>query len=125
MQTRILCNKGTVTMSVKIRLSRAGKKHEPFHRVVVMDSRQKRNGEVITTIGTIDAIKGVVVRFDLALYDAWIAKGAQPTDSAKKLYKQAKKESSSAVVEAGSVATAAPKAKKVVKKETTDESKDA
>jgi small subunit ribosomal protein S16 len=79
-------------MAVKIRLSRAGKKHEPFHRVVVMDSRQKRDGEVIATIGTIDALKGVVVRFNLDLYNTWIEKGAQPTDSARKLYKQAKKE---------------------------------
>ena len=78
-------------MSVKIRLSRAGKKHEPYHRIVVMDSRQKRNGAEIANIGTIDAVKGLVVRFDLALYDAWIQKGAQPTDSAKKLYKLAKR----------------------------------
>lgn len=103
-------------MSVKIRLSRAGKKHEPFHRVVVMDSRQKRNGQVIATIGTIDAIKGVVVRFDFNVYDAWIAKGAQPTDSAKKLYKQAKKGSS---VDSKAIMQEAPKAvvKKTEKKE--------
>lgn len=82
-------------MSVKIRLSRAGKKHEPFHRVVVMDSRQKRNGAEIANIGTVDALKGTVVRFDLTLYDAWIKKGAQPTDSAKKLYKLAKRTFSS------------------------------
>lgn len=109
-------------MSVKIRLSRAGKKHEPFHRVVVMDSRQKRDGEVINTIGTIDAIKGVVVRFDLGLYDAWVAKGAQVTDSAKKLYKQAKKESLAAVEVAPVVAA---KVKKAVKKEAAIEPKDA
>lgn len=105
-------------MSVKIRLSRAGKKHEPFHRVVVMDSRQKRDGEVIATIGTFDALNGVVVRFDLALYDAWIAKGAQVTDSAKKLYKQAKKESSKTSEETAAVA---PVAKKAAKKKAVQE----
>lgn len=100
-------------MAVKIRLSRAGKKHEPFHRVVVMDSRQKRNGEVIATIGTIDALKGIVVRFDLDLYNAWIEKGAQPTDSARKLYKQAKKEVS---VKPQESVVAEPKAKKIASK---------
>lgn len=123
MQTRIYCvYKGTVTMSVKIRLSRAGKKHEPFHRVVVMDSRKKRDGEVINTIGTIDAIKGAVVRFDLGLYDSWVSKGAQVTDSAKKLYRQAKKESLKAV-ESAPVAT--PVAKKATKKAVANESKNA
>ena len=100
-------------MSVKIRLSRAGKKHEPFHRVVVMDARQKRNGEFIATIGTVDAVKGAVIRFDINMYDAWIAKGAQPTDSARKLYKQAKKEVTVAAEEAP---VASPKAKKAAKK---------
>lgn len=109
-------------MSVKIRLSRAGKKHEPFHRVVVMDSRKKRDGEVINTIGTIDAIKGAVIRFDLGLYDSWVLKGAQVTDSAKKLYKQAKKESLTAVEDA---AVVAPSAKKATKKVVANESKDA
>lgn len=111
-------------MSVKIRLSRAGKKHEPFHRVVVMDSRQKRNGAVIATIGTVDAIKGAIVRFDFNLYDAWISKGAQPTDSARKLYKQAKKESLVVAEEVTPVASKA-KTKKTAKKETETVSQDA
>jgi small subunit ribosomal protein S16 len=106
-------------MSVKIRLSRAGKRHEPFHKVVVMDSRQKRNGEEIANIGTIDAIKGVVVRFNLELYDAWIKKGAQPTDSAKKLYKQAKK--AAGVVTEVAPVEQAPKAKRKTKKAATEE----
>ena len=78
-------------MSVKIRLSRIGKKHVPFYRVVAVDSRKKRDGAVLANIGTYDGLKSTVVRFDETLYGEWIAKGAQVTDSAEKIYKQFKK----------------------------------
>jgi len=78
-------------MAVKIRLSRAGKKHVPFHRVVVIDGRKKRDGEVLATIGTYDAIKGAIVQFNEGLYLDWLSKGAQPSDSAKKVFKQFKR----------------------------------
>ena len=38
-------------MAVKIRLKRFGKKHAPFYRVVVMDSRSRRDGRAIEEIG--------------------------------------------------------------------------
>lgn len=78
-------------MAVRIRLTRVGKKHAPFYRVVATDSRNKRDGAVLETIGTYDALKGNVVQFHEELYNAWILKGAQPTDSAKKVYKLFKK----------------------------------
>lgn len=78
-------------MSVRIRLTRIGKKHVPFYRLVAIDSRKKRDGAALETIGTYDAIKGAVVQFHEDLYNAWIAKGALPTDSAKKIYKIFKK----------------------------------
>lgn len=78
-------------MSVKIRLSRAGKKHVPYHRLVVVDSRKKRDGAIIANIGTYDALKSTVVQFDEQVYNQWILKGAQPSDSAKKIYNQFKK----------------------------------
>lgn len=78
-------------MPVAIRLSRIGTKHKPFFRVVAVDSRKKRDGECLENIGTYDAIKGELVRFDAERYDAWVQKGAQPSDTAKKLYRLAKK----------------------------------
>jgi len=78
-------------MAFKIRLSRIGKKHAPFYRVVAIDSQKKRDGESLDIIGTYDVLKGSIVRFDEKLYAEWIAKGAQPTDSAKKIYKLFKK----------------------------------
>lgn len=74
-------------MAVRIRLSRIGKKHAPFYRVVAIDSRSKRDGEFLDNIGTYDVLKSSVVRFDEDLYQSWIAKGALPSDSAKKIYR--------------------------------------
>jgi small subunit ribosomal protein S16 len=95
-------------MAVKIRLSRAGKKHVPFHRVVVVDSRKKRDGEVLDTIGTYDAIKGSIIKFNEELYLQWLGKGAQATDSAKKIFKQFKRTDATAT-------QVQPKAKKATK----------
>lgn len=78
-------------MAVHIRLARAGKKHVPFYRVVAIDSRRKRDGIALATIGTYDALKGTIVQFDETLYQDWISKGAQPTDSALKVYRLFKK----------------------------------
>jgi len=78
-------------MAVRIRLSRAGKKKVPFHRIVVVDGRDKRDGASLETLGTYDGLKTTLVNFDEDGYLAWIKKGAQPTDSAKKIYKLFKK----------------------------------
>ncbi len=78
-------------MSVKIRLSRIGKKQEPFYRVVAIDGRKKRDGAYLQDLGTFNAVKGTVVIFDEESYNNWISKGAQPTDSALKIYRQFKK----------------------------------
>ncbi len=78
-------------MAVKIRLSRAGKKKVPFHRIVVVDGREKRDGAFLDTLGTYDGLTTKVINFDEEGYLGWIQKGAQPTDSAKKLYRLFKK----------------------------------
>lgn len=78
-------------MPVKIRLSRIGRKHLPIFRLVVADALSKRDGAFLANIGTYDAVKGNVIRFDENLYNEWITKGAQPTDSAKKIFKLFKK----------------------------------
>lgn len=96
-------------MAVRIRLSRIGKKHAPFYRVVAIDSRSKRDGEFLDNIGTYDVLKSSVVCFNEDLYQAWIAKGALPTDSAKKIYRVHKRSQKSEE-------TPKPAPKKVVKK---------
>ncbi len=78
-------------MPVKIRLARIGKKHVPFYRLVAVDAREKRDGEYLANLGTYDAIKGGIIQFDEAGYHDWVAKGAIPTDAAKKLFKKYKK----------------------------------
>jgi small subunit ribosomal protein S16 len=90
-------------MSVKIRLSRIGKKHVPFYRVVAVDSRKKRDGSCLEAIGTFDATKSTVVCFNEAAYQTRLSQGAIATDAVKKIYTLFKK---------GSAAQPEPVAKK-------------
>jgi small subunit ribosomal protein S16 len=76
-------------MSLKIRLSRGGAKKRPFYRVVVADSRFPRDGRFIEKIGTFDPLKAKDAADRIVLdgekAQAWIAKGAQPTDRVARL----------------------------------------
>ncbi len=76
-------------MAVKIRLKRMGAKKAPFYRIVVADSRSPRDGRFIEEIGYYDPMKEPkVVKVDGDKAKAWIAKGAQPTDTVKELLKK-------------------------------------
>ncbi len=76
-------------MSLKIRLSRGGAKKRPFYRIVVADARMPRDGRFVERLGTFDPIKPkdaadrLVVDAEKA--QAWIGKGAQPTDRVARL----------------------------------------
>ena len=73
-------------MSVKIRLTRMGKKKQPSYRVVVMDSRRPRDGAYIEQIGTYDPRRQPsLIEIDNDKAVDWLRKGAQPTDRARKL----------------------------------------
>lgn len=73
---------------VKIRLRRMGAKKAPFYRVVVADSRYPRDGRFIEEIGYYAPTKEPsVVSIDKEKADKWLANGAQPTDTVKKLLK--------------------------------------
>lgn len=73
---------------VKIRLRRMGAKKAPFYRVVVADSRYPRDGRFIEEIGYYDPTKEPsVVSIGKEKADKWLANGAQPTDTVKKLLK--------------------------------------
>ncbi|MCX5922282.1 MAG: 30S ribosomal protein S16 [Candidatus Dependentiae bacterium] len=81
-------------MAVKIRLSRVGKKHAPFFRIIAIDARKKRDGACLENLGTYDVLKGVFVQFHDERIAHWVSKGAVMTDSVKKLqreYKQLEK----------------------------------
>ena len=77
-------------MAVKIRLRRMGAKKAPFYRVVVADSRYPRDGRFIEEIGYYDPTKTPsVIKIDTEKADKWIKNGAQPTETVKKLIKNA------------------------------------
>ena len=77
-------------MAVKIRLKRMGAKKAPFYRIVVADSRYPRDGRFIEEIGTYDPTREPsVINVDLEKANKWIATGAQPTDTVKKILKVA------------------------------------
>jgi small subunit ribosomal protein S16 len=83
-------------MAVKIRLSRVGKKHAPFHRLVAVDSRDRRDGEALEILGTYNPLRKQFDAMHIDKVDAWIQKGAQMTDSAKKLISAYRKDMPSA-----------------------------
>lgn len=75
-------------MSVKIRLARIGKKKAPFFRIVAVDSRKKRDGEYLENLGTYNPLTGELVQFHVERIQAWLDKGAIPSDTVVKLQKQ-------------------------------------
>ena len=99
-------------MAVKIRLARHGAKKAPFYRVVVADGRARRDGRFIEIIGRYNPRSNPsLVEVDLEKADAWIAKGAQPTEAAAKIIAIARGEKEVPVVETKVSKKAAEKAK--------------
>ncbi len=75
-------------MAVKIRLKRMGKIRAPFYRVVVMDSRTKRDGRAIEEIGKYHpTAEPSVIDIDSARAQHWLSTGAQPTEAVEALLK--------------------------------------
>lgn len=72
---------------VKIRLKRIGAKKRPFYRIVVQDSREPRNGKTIEEVGIYHPIEVAEkqISFDSDKIRSWLQKGAQPTDTVKRL----------------------------------------
>ena len=75
-------------MAVKIRLKRLGKIRAPYYRIVVADSRTKRDGRVIEEIGKYHPTEEpsfIEINSDRAQY--WLGVGAQPTEQVAALLK--------------------------------------
>lgn len=73
---------------VKIRLKRQGRKHRPFYRVVVTDIRNRRQGEPMEELGYYNPMTKEL-KLNKVLAEEWLAKGAQPSDTAKRLIDKA------------------------------------
>jgi len=69
-----------------IRLTRMGKKKQPFYRVVVTDSRKRRDGGWIESLGYYNPmVAEKTTKVDLERYNYWLSVGAKPSESVKKL----------------------------------------
>lgn len=73
-------------MSVKIRLQRHGSKKRPFYFIVVADARAPRDGKFIQKLGTYNPqTQPAMIQLDRQRALDWLNKGAQPTDTVRKL----------------------------------------
>ncbi len=76
-------------MAVKIRLKRLGKIRSPHYRIVVMDSRTKRDGRAIEEIGLYHPKNDPsVIRVNSERAQYWLSVGAQPTEAVVALLKR-------------------------------------
>jgi small subunit ribosomal protein S16 len=77
-------------MAVRIRLTRVGATKQPSYRVVVADSRSARDSRSIETIGHYNPrSEPVEVNIDEERARQWLAKGAQPSDTVARLFRNA------------------------------------
>lgn len=76
-------------MSVRIRLTRVGKKSKPSYRVVVADQNAKRDGRFIELLGHYNPrVKPSQLLLDRDRVTYWLSKGAQPSATVAKLIKR-------------------------------------
>ncbi len=78
---------------VVIRLSRGGAKKRPFYHIVIADKQRSRDGRYIKRVGYYNPLatgQAVRLSLDMAEVEAWISKGAQPSDRVKSLIKSHK-----------------------------------
>lgn len=73
-----------------MRLKRIGAKKKPFYRIIIADARAPRDGRFIDQVGTYNPLADPVeVKFDEEKAKDWLKKGVQPTDTVKRLLKNA------------------------------------
>ena len=75
-------------MAARIRLARVGSKKNPIYRVVVADSRSPRDGRFIEIVGRYNPqTDPSTIDLDEDKVRDWLSKGAQPSDSVRRLLK--------------------------------------
>ncbi|HVC63883.1 MAG TPA: 30S ribosomal protein S16 [Candidatus Dormibacteraeota bacterium] len=78
-------------MAVHIRLRRTGTTRKPAYRVVVADSRAARDGKFIEVLGHYNPLTNPpTIKIEVEKAQAWIAKGAQPSNTVKHLLARAR-----------------------------------
>ena len=78
-------------MAVKLRLTRVGSKKNPIYRVVAADSRSPRDGKFIEIVGRYNPqTDPSTIDLNEEKIKAWLDKGAQPTESVRRLIKASK-----------------------------------
>jgi small subunit ribosomal protein S16 len=74
---------------LKIRLRRVGGTNAPAYRIVVSDGRRTPTAKIVEELGHFDPTKNPpIVDFDRDKAKAWIAKGASPSETVKRLIAQ-------------------------------------
>lgn len=74
---------------VKMRLKRMGSKKRPFYRIVVADSRDRRDGSFIELVGTYSPLEDSKININEEVALKWLKEGAMPTDTVKNLLSKA------------------------------------
>ena len=75
-------------MSVTVRLSRIGKRGQPVYRVVVSETRYKRDGKFLDNLGTYNPnVNPPVIKIENKRLDEWVKKGAIISSGVRKLLK--------------------------------------
>ena len=85
-------------MAVVIRLRREGSKDRPYYRMVVADSRQRRDGRYIDVVGTYNPMQPSHPNYtvDLEKIDSWVAKGAKPSETIASIVRKERRKLASA-----------------------------
>ncbi len=76
-------------MATVVRLTRMGRKKRPFYRIVVTDSRKRRDGGWIESIGYYNPLtEPETIKFDEERLNYWISVGAKLSDRVKRITKK-------------------------------------
>ena len=76
-------------MSVKLRLTRMGRKKRPFYRIVATDSRARRDGKYLEKIGTYNPLTHPAeIEIDKKLALKWLERGAQPSQTVRNFFRK-------------------------------------
>ncbi len=94
-------------MAVAIRLTRVGATKRPAYRVIAIDKRRSRDGRALEILGYYDPLtEPATVQLETAKIQAWIGKGAQPSDTVVKLMRQSEQAAAQASAAAAALACA-------------------
>jgi len=72
---------------LKIKLARFGKRRQPHYRIVINEAKDKRDGSYVAQVGRyVPTESPKVLEFNVEEYQAWVKKGAQPTETVAALF---------------------------------------